>query len=319
MILIIGKEHRANETPEPIKINTGSNSIRAATFTANSKYLLSGDTEGVQVWRVDDGKRMATMAVNGTVHCLAVSRNEGWIAAGTFWGDVIVWNAMTYAKVVSHREDNSTIHAVDFAPDSTRLVAGSENRTASIWDVATCKRVRTLRHENPVIGAKYAPRGDRIATATKNSVRVYDASEGHTLLADIPVNVTSYYNTGILWSNDQLVVLSGGGIKRIAWSSAEPPSELDWLVPVNYLPRGIALPRHEEFIACAGSRTVTFWDTSLDATQTRSKPGVIQYPENIHAVALSPDDRFIAIGGESGEILVQIVPHRVNVGINVVG
>ena len=104
------------------------------TYAANGKYLLSGGSEKVQVWRVQDGKQMATMTA-GLVRCVAMSKDGRWIAAGTFWGDVIVWNAVTHVKVISCRNDNSIIHAVDFSPDSTRLVTASENCTSLVWNI----------------------------------------------------------------------------------------------------------------------------------------------------------------------------------------
>ena len=56
---------------------------------------------------------------------------------GTFRGEVYVWDAETYRTVWMHREDSWTIEAVDFSPDSTKLVSGSWNGTPTIWDVAS--------------------------------------------------------------------------------------------------------------------------------------------------------------------------------------
>ena len=130
--------------------------------------------------------------------CLAMSNNGRWIAAGTFWGDVFVWNAKTYEKVFSHRDDILDINGVDFSPDSTRLVSASDNSTTTIWDIVTRKRVQTLQHDGSVRAAKYSPQGDRIATATPGSVRVWDSNDGR-LLKYIPETVTPCYNTGLLW------------------------------------------------------------------------------------------------------------------------
>ena len=239
-----------------------------------------------------------------------MSKDCRWIAAGTFWGDVIVWKAkthdpktMAYVKVMAYRNNNSNIHAVDFSPDSTRLVAASENRTASVCAISTGKRVfGPLLHKDAVIAAKYSPQGDRIATATENSVQIYDSNDGSSLM-DIPVKVTSYYNAGLLWSNDQLLVVSDGKIKKIEFPSTEPPSESEWLVPnTSQLSSGIALSQRGEFVACRARRAVTFWDMSEEHPEPRV---TVLYPQNIHSIALSPDDRFIAIGGDGGVIIVE--------------
>jgi len=103
-----------------------------------------------------------------------VSNNRKWIAAGTVVGNVLVWDAKTYKQVFAHREDWHIV-GVNFLPDSTRLIFAS-NKTAIIWDI-TAKEVQTLRHRDWVRAAKYSPQGDRIVTATKDSVRVYRMSQ----------------------------------------------------------------------------------------------------------------------------------------------
>jgi WD40 repeat protein len=287
-----------------IKINGGSD-IRAVAFAGNGEYLVSGGDEA-GVWRVEDGKQMATMAAE-YAWCLAVSKDGKWIAAGTSWGEVWVWDAKTYKKVFSHKEDYNGINGVDFSPDSTRLVSASQDTKASIWDIATGKRVRTLDHGNLVIAAKYSPQGDRIATATGDSVRVYDSNEGR-LLTDIEVTVTPWRNTGLLWFNHHLFVVSNGKIKQIEASTGLAVSE--WPVPDSVGSSCIALPKHGKFITYSTRRTVTFWDTA-----THIQLGFIQHSEDIHSIAVSPDDRLLAIGGKDGNFTINSLSHRVVVSI----
>ena len=229
------------------------------------------------------------------VVCLAVSKDGRWIAAGTDWGDVFVWDAKTHKQVFEHiDEDYDTISGVDFSPDSTRLVSASNNRTTTIWDIPAGKRVQTLRRNNVLRAAKYSPQGNRIATATPNSIRVWDSNDGRLLL-DIKVGVTPHYNTGLLWSNNHLFAISDGKIKEIDASTGSVVSE--WSVVDSDCYSCIALPKHGKFIAYSAKRTVTFWDTS-----SHTQFGHMQHPQDIRSTALSPDDKFIAIGGERGKV-----------------
>jgi len=260
---------------------------------------------GVRVWRVDDGKEMATVETRKSVVSLAVSKDRRWIAAGTGWGDVFVWNAETYEKVFWHRltEGYRNIHGVDFSPDSSRLVSASHNQTA-IWDIATCKRLQTLDHGDWVRAAKYSPQGDRIATATVDSVRVYDSNDGR-LLMDTPVKVAPWFNTGLLWFNDHIFVISDSKIKRLEASTGSAVSE--WPVPDSTHFSCIMLPKHGEFIAYSTQRTITFWDTA-----THTQLGLIQHPQDIRSIAVSPDDRLLAIGGDDGKITINSLFRIVN-------
>ena len=289
-----------------IEINVGSWTT-AVTFAANGEYLVSGGKEGVRVWRVEDGKQMATMEAKGVL-CLAVSKDGRWITAGTEkYGDVIVWDANIHTKVFAlgrswFSASLRIIYGVDFSPDSgsTRLVFSSHDR-ASIWDIATRKQVRTLRHGNWVRAAKYSPQGDRIATATGKSVRVWDSNDGR-LLVDIPVTVTPWLGTSMLWFDNRLFVVSDSKIKQFESSTGSTVSE--WPVPDSNELSCIALPKHGGFIAYSTQRTVTFWDTA-----TQARLGLIQRSDEIHSIAVSPDGRFLAIGGKHRSITINSLSH----------
>ena len=295
LTLIVGQE----STDSPVEINVGCNTW-AVTFSVNGKYLLSGSDEGVQVWGMQDGKQMATMEAK-KVQCLAVSKGGRWIAAGTKDGNVYVWDAETREQVLSHKEDDQEINTVDFSPDSTRLVCGSDNKKATIWDVVARKQVQTFDHESYLCATEYSAQGDRLATATRNFIRVWD-NEGR-LLATINGGVRSYYNTGLLWSNDHLFALSDGRIKQFEASSTESVVS-EWPVPDVGSYSCVALPKHKEFIAYSTNHTVTFWDTT-----TRTQCGLIEHTQNILSIAISPDDQFVAIGGGKGHIIIRNLAH----------
>ena len=284
------------ESSQPIEIDAGSE-VRAVTFSANGEYFVSGDKK-IQMWRVDDWKELATIETE-IVNCVAVSNDGNWIAAGTLWGDVIVWDAITFRLAFKHSKDGH-INSVDFSPDSTRLVSAGHKK-AIVWDVVTCKQIQILRHGDyvTVVAAKYSPQGDRIATATGRSVQVWDSQNGR-LLVDIKVEVIPRYNTGLLWFDDHLLVVSDDEIKEFDAYTGSTVSKSP--VPTSDYYSCIALPKHRAFIACSTHRSLTLWDTS-----THSQLALIQQPQDIRSIALSPDDHFIAIGGKDGKISINIV------------
>ena len=61
------------------------------TFTANGEYIIGGGSDGAAVWRVKDGKQMATM--EDDVRSLAVSKDGRGIAAWTNNGYTLTWDA----------------------------------------------------------------------------------------------------------------------------------------------------------------------------------------------------------------------------------
>jgi WD40 repeat protein len=281
-----------------IEIDVGIE-VDPVTFSANGEYLLTGGWKGIRVWRVEDGKQMAIALEVEKVKCFGVSKDGRWIAAGTFWSEVWVWDARTHEESFSSGEDYA-INGVDFSPDSTRLVSALYNGTASIWDIATRQRVQTLDHGDWMVAAKYSPQGDRIATATFDSVRVWDSNDGR-LLVDIKVKVTPWYNTGLLWFKNDLFVISDSKIKQFEASTGS--AVLEWPVPDSYSCSCIALPKHGKFIAYSTEHTVTFWDTA-----THTQLCLIQHPQGIRSIAVSPDDRLLAVGGWEGNTAINSFP-----------
>jgi WD40 repeat protein len=286
--------NRGQEDSPLIEINGGSD-IWTVAFAANGEYIVGSGSDGLGVWRVEDGKRMATMAA-GDVNCLAVSKDGRWIA-----DDASVWDAKTFEKVFTHRsreeEDPNDILGVDFSPDSTRLLVAPKNHTATVWDIAARNKVLTLHSKGWMRAAKYSPQGDRIATATRESVRVWDSNDGR-LLVDIPVKVSPLFNTGLIWSNNHLFVVSDSTIEQLEASTGSTVSKLT-VADTNDI-SSIALPKHGEFIVYSTIDTVTFWDTS-----THTQLGLIQHPQIIHSIAHSPDERFLAIVGLGGKITIR--------------
>ena len=251
------------------------------------------------------------METASEVRCLAVSKDGRWIAVGTRASKLLTWtlDSTTYKQAFAHKERFWGIHGVDFSPDSRRLVSASQSGTATVWDLPTGKQVQTLQHKQQRIldhtdgvglnAAKYSPSGDRIATASCDLIRIWDSNDGSCSLVVIEsVGATPHYNTGLVWFDNHLLVISNNTIKRIEASTGSIISE--WTVPCNEYLSCIALPHHGQFVAYTTNDVVTFWDVSTHSQLAFT----IQRPEKICSVALSPDDQVFATGGESGKITI---------------
>ena len=206
---------------------------------------------------------------------------------------MFVWNATTYEQVfMGELGSIDPTCDVDFSPDSTRLVTGNYYSTATIWDIATHQKVRTLdvNKNSPVEAVKYSPQGDRIATASCESIRVWDSNDGR-LLVDIKVP-----GLGILWFNKYLFVAAKDRtLKQINAATGSTVSE--WRVSDTIFVPHIALPQHGKFIAYSTSNTLTFWDTSA-----HTQLGPIQHIDDIRSMACSPDGQLLAIA--AGEKII---------------
>ena len=231
---------------------------------------------------------MATMAGECYARCVAVSNDGRWIAAGS-GSKVVVWDAVTYEQVFVDRSGSDSIWDVDFSPDSTHFVsADGANNTATIWNIATRRKVQTVTFhrrrwgQESVLTAKYSPQGDRIATASLKNVRVWDSNDGH-ILVDIDLHAK-----GLLWFNNHLFVQAKGTIQQINAATGSTVSQ--WPVRDAGLHPHIAMPQHGKFIACSTNKTLTFWDTTTD-----TQLNFIQHRDDIRSIAYSSDGQLLAI------------------------
>ena len=273
------------------------------TFTENDAYLVCGTSKDVRVWRVKDGEQVAMMPVKGSVLCIAASRDGRWITAGpqsisglTIKGEVIVWDAATYEQVFAGQTISTD---VDFSPDSTRFVSASYyHGTATIWDVAAHRNVRTLSHRSRTFSARYSPQGDRIATAGLDSIRIWDSNDG-CLLINIKVAMNDL--NCLLWCKNNLFIRTEDNkIRRIDAATGSTISE--WPVPVAQRPL-IALPPHGKFIAHVAEKAITVWDTT-----THSQLSLIQLTHDVRSFAWSSDGRLLAVPSEGKVIVKELFP-----------
>ena len=74
--------------------------------------------------------------------------------------------------------------SVAFSPDGQRIVTGSEDRTAKVWEAASGHELVTLKgHSNGILSVAFSPDGQRIVTGSLDqTAKVWEAANGQELL-----------------------------------------------------------------------------------------------------------------------------------------
>ena len=99
------------------------------------------------------------------------------------------------------------MNSVDWAPDGTKLVSGSDDRSLKVWDATTYQLVATLNgHTMPVRTVAWSPDGNRIASGSNDgTIKVWDA-QTYNLLTSFTVGNVVW---SVKWSPDGKTILSG--------------------------------------------------------------------------------------------------------------
>jgi len=165
-------------TPEPPAVASASATLRATladfagpvsslAFAPDGRKLTSnGNARGMlAVWDLLDGERTLTQRAHDEgVWGVAFADNGNQVAAGTYQR-ATVWTLDARNMRHAFRGQQSTIHAVAFAPGSALLATGSSDSTVWLWDVDAA----TTRWRKSDLGAYdalcFSPDGLTLAAA----------------------------------------------------------------------------------------------------------------------------------------------------------
>jgi WD40 repeat protein len=88
------------------------------------------------------------------------------------------------ARLDPAKDLNWSLRSAAFSPDDALVVAGDDNGSAHIWEVATGKELRTLhtKQQNPVYTAEFSPDGKLVvAGGAGPQTYVWEAATGQTM------------------------------------------------------------------------------------------------------------------------------------------
>jgi WD40 repeat protein len=106
-------------------------------FSADGRTLALGhDGGGISLWEVCSGQQRCTLtsAENMDLRRLAFAP-DGKVLAGADRRTVRFWDLLTGKELASRQGHSLDLVSVAFAPDGRRLVSGSQDSTALVWDV----------------------------------------------------------------------------------------------------------------------------------------------------------------------------------------
>jgi WD40 repeat protein/serine/threonine protein kinase len=159
----------------------------AVVFSPDGARLVTATAEGaVRLWHVASGQLAAALreaAPGGDevpigAPC-AFAPDGVLFACGDRAGGLTLWNTASGGEVARWAAHRQRINVVRFSPDGARVLATSDDDTASLWTVATRQRQMTFAQQGDIGAAAFSPDGRLIATGSRDrSAIVWDAATG---------------------------------------------------------------------------------------------------------------------------------------------
>lgn len=209
----------------------GSARVRRVAFAANGARLITGDRAGqATTWDLKTGQALATCAEHtGWIEAVALSADGQWAAS-------------------SHVPDSTTSKL--FLPTRLTPVPG----VAQVWNAATAESRFTLTgHPSPISQLAFSPKGNTLASACVQEVRLWDANSG-----TLRQRLSGGGSAGMVFSPEGtlLAVLEAQQTKLIDVATGETRATLT--VPAV----AAAFTADGRRLATAQETTVKLWDVS---------------------------------------------------------
>lgn len=278
-------------------ITSGTQSIFDVAFSSVGAQLVTGGYDATaRLWNLSTGE-ISTELIghSGVVTAVEYDSVRNVVATTSVDGSARIWDPhLVEEPDVTGRA--SRVGAVAFDPTGARLLTGSSDETASIWDVATGNRTSELvGHTNQVWLAAFDQSGHRVVTGSADrTARVWDSATGQSQMELIGHSGAVW---GVSFSPDgsSIATASSDHTARI-WDSttAETLLELvghgDRLEGLDYSPDG------ELLVTASFDKTARVWATSSGDTEA-----VLEGHEGaVCSASFDPSGRLVATTSYDG-------------------
>ncbi|HZZ78557.1 MAG TPA: WD40 repeat domain-containing protein, partial [Gemmataceae bacterium] len=300
-------------------------------FSHDARVLASA-SDDLTIWDASSGVLLTSINQPCWVTALEFNPDASFIATGHDDGGIGYWDAPGHYPVFDkgltfHKKP---ISALAISPDGKKLAAASEDKTVSLWDLTNGKYIGCLSgHTDRIPALAWHPNGKFLVSAGwDTTARVWDAA---TLQPVFILNTHAIQVNAAAFSGDGRWLACADSNSTIhVWDFDSKKTIHKLKVPQAEI-RTLAFSPDDKYLAANGDRIIHVWNpvtgqpyadigprplakTSVSAhrdgihlltnagggamriwnTNTRQQVLNVNTPETIHALAYSPDGKWIA-------------------------
>ena len=285
--------------------------VFAAAISPDGRWLATGSSDNTaRLWDLTAPNPAAAPIIlrghGGPLWAVAISPDSHWLATGSEDATVRLWDLTApnpAATPILLRGHEAAVWTVAISADNHWLVTGSADHTAGLWDVSALRAAGST-------AADFA--GGPVALVLSDQDRVLRGHQGAIEVAAISPD------------NRWLVTGSWDGTARV-WDLAAPDPAAGSVVLRGHEGHilALAISADSQWLITGGEDAAArLWDVSalrdadLTALHPAAAPTVLHGHEGpVHAVAVSPDSRWLVTGSEDATARLWDVPALLDAGL----
>ncbi|MEZ0275313.1 MAG: c-type cytochrome domain-containing protein [Roseimicrobium sp.] len=181
--------------------------VQSLAWTPDGKLLITGGTQRIMVWDTITHQQVRSLdgPLLGSITALAVDKSGDvlFAADGEAGGAGFLrkYNLKDGTLAATWKAHEDTVYALRLSPSGDRLLSGSADKLARLWDPATLKLVATYEgHTNHVLSVAFNNDATQIATAgADREVKVWDVKSKEQ---DVTLGDKKTPFTALAWTPD---------------------------------------------------------------------------------------------------------------------
>ncbi len=295
--------HIADEST--MTLHGHSDMVSSVAMSPDGKQVVSASWDNtIRVWDVLKGTELLTISreQGNAVHCVALSSDGKYIASGDGSGEILVSDAGSGKEVLTLKGHVYGVSSIAFSPDGSRIVSGSWDNMAKIWDAVTGTKPTTLifSYTGGISSVAFSPDGKRIALGAfgDSKIKLLDAVTTEELMTISGQSISCSF---VSFSPDNKFIVSVGDNDIIKIWDSSTGAELMTLRGHEGRVNSVAFSLDGKRIASGSAdNTIKVWDIATGENMLTFRG----HERSVNSVAFNPDGKQIVSGSGDNTIKV---------------
>ncbi|ETO35615.1 ribosome assembly protein 4 (RSA4) [Reticulomyxa filosa] len=285
-----------------------TNTILAVQFLLDGSKIISYSYDAICIWDVLSGEQIKFLKGNKLVTA-ACSLDGSKVAIYSFERTIKILSVSS-GEQLQLSEHSDYVSTMQFSPDASKIVTGSEDKNIRIWDVFSGKQILLLEgHSAGVTGVSFISNGSKVISYSEDTtLRIWDilsgqqiyVLEGHTgedstlrlwdLFSGKQIQVFEGHSRGIIkarFSSDSFRIVSVSFDNTIRLWDISSGKQIQVLEGHSNHITGVEFfPKELKILSCLDNGTIRIWDVAVE----RKIQLIDGYIDIITGVQFSPDN-----------------------------